>query len=40
VVIGSDQRRRLELVAAHRKARVVALSDAGGGKLLALVRKD
>jgi hypothetical protein len=39
VEIGPDQRRKLELVAAHRKACVIELRDLGGGKFLAVVRK-
>lgn len=34
-----DQRRKLELVSAHRKADVVDLRDMGEGKFVALVRK-
>lgn len=34
-----DQRRKLELVAAHRQADIAELREFGGGKYLALVRK-
>jgi hypothetical protein len=39
VEICPDQRRKLELVAAHRQADIARTSDLGEGKLLALVRK-
>jgi hypothetical protein len=34
-----DQRRKLELVAAHRQADIAQLRDIGDGKFVALVRK-
>lgn len=34
-----DQRRKLQLVSAHRQADVVGLRDIGEGKFVALVRK-
>jgi len=39
VELSPDHRRKLELVARHRKASVVEFSDMGEGKCLALVRK-
>jgi len=38
--LGNDHRRKLELMARHRKASVVEISDMGEGKCLALVRKS
>jgi len=34
------ERRKLELLARHRKASIVEFSDTGEGKCLALVRKS
>jgi len=40
VELGAEHRRKLELVARHRKASVVEFSDTGDGKCRALVRKS
>jgi len=39
VEICLDQRRKLELVAAHRQSDIAQLRDIGDGKFVALVRK-
>lgn len=35
-----EQRRKLELVARHRKSGIVELRDFGEGKFIAVIRKD
>ena len=39
VEICLDQRRKLELVAAHRQSDIAQLRDIGDGKFVALIRK-
>jgi len=40
VELGAEHRRKLELVARHRKASVVEFSETGGGTCRAVVRKS
>lgn len=35
-----EQRRKLELVARHRKSGIAELRDIGGGKFIAVIRKE